>query len=76
MNKTRRAQVSEAMTHIENAKGILESVRDCESDAMENLPESLQESEMYERMEEAVEAVESAMDYLDMAFEELDTVVT
>ena len=76
MNAKRRKQVAEAITHIGNAKEILESVLDEEQDAMDNMPESLMDTDRYSHMEDAVESIESAIDLLDDAVDDLQTAST
>lgn len=41
MNKQRRKQLQEASKLIAQAQGIIESVKDDEQDAHDNLPESI-----------------------------------
>lgn len=42
MNKIRRKQLQEASELIAKAQGIIESVKDDEQEAHDNLPESIQ----------------------------------
>lgn len=72
MNKARRASLKLALTKIETLtacieeiKEDLQSVLDEEEEAYENLPESLQESERGQQMQEYIEALEAAVDSLD-----------
>lgn len=45
MNKIRRKQLQEASELIAKAQGIIESVKDDEQEAHDNLPESIQYGE-------------------------------
>lgn len=65
MNKLRRKQIAEAIDLIEQAREILESVKDDEQEAFGNMPESLQSSERGEAMEEYIYTLESFLDELD-----------
>lgn len=56
---------------LEKASDILDSVRDEESDSMDNMPESLQTSDRYYKMEEAVQDLEDAVSHIGYAVHEL-----
>ena len=75
MNKARRKQVSEACDYIYKAIYILESVVEEESDAYDNLPESLKGSEMGEKMFEASEKMDEIKDSLEDFTTELEEVM-
>lgn len=72
MNKSRRATLNMIANAIEELKAQLESVRDDEQDAFDNMPESLQESERGETMQEAIDNMEYAIDNLDDAIDNLN----
>lgn len=74
MNKSRRATLNMIVNAIEELKTQLESVRDDEQDAFDNMPESLQESERGETMQEAIDNMEYAIDNLDDAIDNLNEV--
>jgi hypothetical protein len=65
MNKARRAELSEILALIEEARERLEAVRDEEQEAFDNMPESLQYSARGEIMEEYVGIMDEFLDYLD-----------
>lgn len=65
MNKLRRSKLSEAIVHLDSAIQIISDVRDDEQDAMDNIPENLQSSDMYNDMENAVDTMEDAIDELE-----------
>ena len=60
MNKQRRSQIAEALELINEAKEILEEVRDAEQESYDNLPEGLQaaEQESYDNLPEGLQAAE------------------
>lgn len=65
MNNNRRKRITEAMEHLSLAREILEVVRDEEQEAFDNLPESLQEGERGQKMEEAADALDTAVSDLE-----------
>ena len=73
MNANRRKNLDEVLTRIDELARMAESIREDvemileeEQDAFDNLPESLQDSERGERMQEAIDALENALDGLDL----------
>jgi len=80
MNKERRKNLGEAISllcsaqeSIERAKEIVEDVRDEEQESYDNLPESLQESERGEAMQENIDNLESVSGELDDIFDNVET---
>jgi hypothetical protein len=65
MNKVRRKEIAKAIELLEQAREILESVRDDEQEAFDNMPESLQSSERGEAMEEYIYTLEEAIEAID-----------
>ena len=65
MNKARRKKLQELMEQLETIKEELEQVQEEEQEAYDNLPESLQYSERGQQIEQAIENMSSAADYLD-----------
>lgn len=61
MNQRRRKLIEEAVQKIEEAKTLLEIVRDEESEAFDNMPENLQSSDRGEKMETAISSMEDAI---------------
>ncbi len=66
MNKKRQIAISNV---ILSAKSKLEDLLIEEEDAMENVPESLTETERYTRMEEAVDFLNDAIGQLDELYD-------
>lgn len=73
MNKARRAELNRIINAIQELKNDLEVVHDEEEDAMDNMPESLQDSDRYYAMEEAVDSMDDALDELDEVIEFLES---
>jgi multidrug resistance efflux pump len=74
VNKERRAELASIREEIDRAQAIideamsrLETVKDEEQDYYDNMPESFQNGEKGERVQQAVDA-------LDNAYSELDTI--
>ena len=75
MNKVRRQKIGDAVLHIQSAERILSSVMDDEQDAMDNMPENLQESERYSTMEDAVDCLDDVISTLDETIESLNEII-
>ena len=65
MNKRRREQLKNALSNVESASVIIQGVCNKEEDCIENYPENLQNTDGYEKMEDAVEYLNDAIDKLD-----------
>jgi hypothetical protein len=72
MNNSRRKDISIAAALIERARGMLEDAANAEQDAFDNMPESLQESEKGQTMEETIGVLEEAAQGLETALDELN----
>jgi hypothetical protein len=73
MNKQRRKELAAILSKLEELENLrseikerLEAVRDEEQEALDNLPESLQESERGEQMQEYIDAMENVTGELDL----------
>lgn len=65
MNKERRDRLSDVIASLEEAKDLLEDVKNDEQDAFDNMPVGLQCSERGSKMEDYVELMEDAGDQID-----------
>lgn len=74
MNKARRAILTKVCDSLVDLQEEVSGVRDEEEEAMENLPESLQGSERYEQMEEAVGVLDDANDLFDELMDKLQEI--
>lgn len=72
MNKQRRANLSQALTCLKAAMEIVNDVKRDEEDAMNNMPENLQESERYYTLEDNVEALDAIADSIDEVCDTID----
>ena len=75
MNKTRRKEIARAIELMEQAREILEAVRDEEQEAFDNMPESLQGSERGEAMEGYISTLEEVVGSLDVDTAPLQEIV-
>ena len=75
MNQQRRTKLKKARGLVSEAKEIVESVRDEEQEAYDNLPESIMDSERGERMEEAIDLLDSAVSNLESAEEDIGSAI-
>ena len=72
MNKERRKAIQEVMEELETLKSKIEEIQNDEQEAYDNLPESLQYSERGEAMESAIENLESAYNEIDSIIDNLE----
>lgn len=71
MNERKRKQLREALFLLGEANKIVLSIRDKEQDDLDNFPESFQETERYEIMENGIDMLDSAMDSINQAWDEI-----
>ena len=72
MNNRRRKALKDAHYLLERASEVISKVLDEEQDAVDNMPENLQSSEKYERMETAIDKLEEAVEQIDSVKENID----
>ncbi|WP_421526867.1 hypothetical protein [Pseudomonas brenneri] len=65
MNESRRKEITEIISDVYALRERIEQVKGQEQEAFENLPESLQRSELGEEMEEVVNSLDSLDDDLE-----------
>lgn len=71
MNASRRKSIQEIIDHLEEIKSTIETLKDEEQEAYDNLPENLQDSERGETMEAAAESLDNVYNSIDEALESL-----
>lgn len=64
MNAKRRKLLTKVIFYVDSALSLLDEARDYEQDALDNIPENLQDGELYEKIERAIENLDSAIDSL------------
>lgn len=72
MNKARRKSIRQAMSYLDMAFNLVESARDEEKDCLDNMPENLEYSERYEKMENAVDKLDDAVSSIEEARDALE----
>lgn len=65
MNKERRAAIERIKNQLSELRDDLDSLKDEEQDAFDNMPESLQQSERGQLSEAAIEALDNAVSQFD-----------
>ncbi len=58
-------KIKEAALHVDAAFNIVQQVFDDEYDALNNMPENLEYSDRYEKMEKSADALEEAVNKLE-----------
>ena len=74
MNKFRRKSLEEIKLKLEQLQFDIDTLKDEEQQAHDNLPESIQYSEKGETMEDNVYKLEQAYDCIQQALDELDDI--
>lgn len=67
MNKARRISITKIADSLQALKSDVESIQSEEQDAYDNLPESIQDGERGDRMQEAIGNLEDALNLIDEA---------
>lgn len=75
MNKSRRKQIENIQSRILDLKDELETVRNEEQEAYDNLPESFQDGEKGEKMNNALENLDYAYSSLEEIEEYLEEAI-
>ena len=75
MNARRRKQIEKLIPLLEDIQSDIEMIKDGEQEALDNTPESLQESERYQISEEAVDNLDCAWDSVQEVIDYLQEVV-
>jgi hypothetical protein len=67
MNKARRISITKIADSLQALKSDVESIQSEEQDAYDNLPESIQDGERGDRMQEAIDNLDDALTLIDEA---------
>ena len=67
MNKTKRDRLKTVRNLLNQASNIVSEVLDDEQDCLDNMPENLQYSDRYERMEAAISNLEDGLNSIEPA---------
>lgn len=74
MNAKRRKRIENIISKLEDLSVEIEEVMNEEQEAFDNLPESIQYSEMGENMEEYISSLDYAMNYVSDAISSLEEI--
>lgn len=72
MNNTRRKAIAKIAERLEELKTDFELLRDEEQEAFDNMPESIQESERGEHIENIIYNMEEVLENLESAFDTMN----
>lgn len=75
MNNARRKKLTSVSGLLDKAIDIITTAAEEEQDALDNLPESFQDTERYEKMENAVGLLESAIEQIESAKEDIESAI-
>ena len=75
MNAARRKAISVIYDDLQSIKERIESIRDEEQEAHDNLPDSLQYGEKGEAMQESADTIDSAVSDIDQVLESLESII-
>lgn len=75
MNKARRKELSKAIDMLYEALNIIESVSIEEGDAYDNLPESLQDSDRGQAMQDYIDIMDDAYSTIEDSITNLEEVI-
>lgn len=74
MTETNQGILDNCLTAIQQAYDTLTEVREQESAAYDNLPESIQEGDRGDEMQEAIDTLDEAIDSLDDVISNLEDI--
>lgn len=72
MNNTRRKAIMKIAERLEELKTDFELLRDEEQEAFDNMPESIQESERGEHVENIIYNMDEVLENLESAFDTIN----
>ena len=75
MNKPRRNKIAEIVSRLEAIRADLDNIREDEQYYLYSVPENLQNSERYQRSEEAVSDMENVDSSLEDIIDQLNDII-
>lgn len=75
MNKQRRKQLEDIQNNLQNIMSELEILKDEEQEYFDNMPDSLQYGEKGDKAQEAVDAIEGAINGIDEVLESINNAI-
>lgn len=76
MNRCKRSKLKKAMDCLGQAHKLVSEVIDSEQESMDNLPENLQESDMYYSMEDAIDSLETTAASIEDVIDAIDLIAS
>ena len=76
LNDKRRNLIKGVKATLDDVESRLDVIRDDEEDSLNNIPDNLQYSDRYERLEAAVDALNDALELIDQLKDRLEYAVT
>ena len=75
MNRNRRERIAAVINLIEDIKEQIVNISEAESEAFDNLPEAIQESQRGEDMEQNVSDLDEVYETLESAIDQLNEIL-
>ena len=75
MNKQRRKELGKLIDQLEEVKSKIETIKGEEEMAYDNMPESLQDGDNGQRMQDAIDALDYALDGFDGIIDNLQDAI-
>ena len=75
MNNARRQLLRDAVLYLEKAQKSIRVALSQEEDSLSNMPENLEFSERYEKMEQAIDGMNDVLDSIESAEDMLEEVI-
>lgn len=75
MNAKRRKAIEKISEQLEELQAAIQEIKDEEEEAYDNLPESLQDGEKGDIMQEAIEYLDNADSFIEVAKDALNDAV-
>lgn len=75
LNDKRRNLIRGVKAALEDIESRIDIIRDDEEESLDNIPENLQCSDRYERIEAAVDALNDALELVDQLQDKLDDAI-
>ncbi len=75
MNRSRREDLRDVLARLEICRTDIDRALWEEEDSRDNMPENLEYSEQYEKMDQAVDALEYALEDMDSLMKNLEDAI-
>ncbi len=73
MNKSTRDSIKGEIGILKKVADKIEDIKYREEEKLDSIPENLSSGSIYRQIEEAIENLEDALEYVDMAIESLES---